>query len=183
MIKSPIRPWAALGLIVTAVVLLTAACGAKPTSSAFESPPQTPPVASPADSTVEAPTASVLVVLSLPTPTSRDLATVGGFLNRDDLGGASSPLADAQLYLAKVLRGESGTGLLAGFNEKNSPAARTDASGAFAFVSVPPETYALVVSTSIESFIIKTAQGKDFLFEAKGGEVLDLGQVHTDLPY
>jgi hypothetical protein len=73
--------------------------------------------------------------------------------------------------------------MVAGIDEENSPRATTDGNGVFVFTEVPPETYGLAVSTPIGVYLIKTEEGRDFLFTVKAGEVLDLGEVHTSLPY
>jgi hypothetical protein len=92
-------------------------------------------------------------------------------------------MAEAEIYLARVMRSTEGEGLVAGLDEKNSPAATTGADGAFVFVDVPPDTYGLAVKTPIGSFLITDEQGGDLLFEAKAGEALNVGIVRTDITY
>jgi hypothetical protein len=102
---------------------------------------------------------------------------------RDLAEGGTEPGADTKLQLARVIRSEDGTPLVASAGEKSSPTTVTGEDGAFVFTDVPSNTYALVVVTPIGSFMIKDEMGKDFLFDVASGEVLDLGKVHTDLPY
>jgi hypothetical protein len=92
-------------------------------------------------------------------------------------------MAEAQLYLARVMRSAEGEAFVAGLDEKSSPAAMTDADGAFVFVDVPPDSYGLAVATPIGSFLITDEQGRDLLFEAEAGEALNVGTVRTEITY
>lgn len=102
---------------------------------------------------------------------------------RDLADGGSEPGAETKLQLARVIRSEDGTPLVASAGEKSSPTTTTEEDGSFVFTDVPSNTYALVVVTPIGSFMIKDETGEDFLIEVKSGEVIDLESVHTDLPY
>jgi hypothetical protein len=102
---------------------------------------------------------------------------------RDLADGRSEPGASTKLQLARVIRDEDGTPLVASAGEKTSPTTVTGENGAFVFTEVPPDTYAIVVVTPIGSFMIEDDMGKDFLIDIESGGVLDLGEIHTDIPY
>jgi hypothetical protein len=165
-------------ILLFALIAMLAGCGGEP--APFESPLSTPlPEASP----VAPGTAPATGAPALPTPSSSDLATVGGILIVDQLEGVSLPRADAQLYLARVIRATTGEASLARFDEKTSPAATTDSNGAFVFTDVPPDTYGLAIWSPMGSALILTQEGEDLLFEVKAGDQMDLGEIHTDFPY
>lgn len=118
----------------------------------------------------------------LPTPSSAGVATVGGRLMRD-IGDHSEPMAGIKILLASVLRSKDGTPVVARASEETSPAAVTSENGVFIFTDVPPDTYGIAVVTPLGMFLIQDETGKDFLFAVQGGTVLDLGEIHTTLPY
>jgi hypothetical protein len=111
------------------------------------------------------------------------VATIGGVFMRKLGGGDSEASVDTKLQLARVIRSDDGTPLVASAGEKSAPLAVTDENGAFVFADVPVDTYALVVVTPIGAFMIKDEAGEDFLIDVGAGEVVDLGKVYTDLPY
>lgn len=176
------------------IVVLVATCSgflvgcgesATPTTE-MESPVSSAePQSTPSDSPLRTPTArpSTESLSALPTPAASDVATVGGVFMRDLADGRSEPSAGTKLQLARVIRDEDGTPLVASAGEKSSPTTVTGENGVFAFTDVPADTYALVVVTPIGSFMIKDEMGKDFLIDIEPGGVVDLGEVHTELPY
>ncbi|MEM4202697.1 MAG: hypothetical protein QXS54_01375 [Candidatus Methanomethylicaceae archaeon] len=126
---------------------------------------------------------SQILVSPLPTPSSVNAATIRGRLVRD-LAGHSEPIASTKILLASVIRSENGTPIVAVASEKTSLMAITDMSGVFIFTDVPIGMYSIVVVTPIGSFMIKDEKtGNDLLFAAQPGMVLDLGEIHTSLPY
>ncbi|MEM2676118.1 MAG: hypothetical protein QXT10_06470 [Candidatus Bathyarchaeia archaeon] len=125
---------------------------------------------------------SPIALSPLPTPSSSDVAIISGRLLRD-LGSHSEPMVGTKILLASVLRAEDGTPIMVGASEETSPAAITAENGAFIFTDVIPGTYGIVVVTPIGLFLIRDKMGKDFLFTVQPGAVLDLGEVHTTLPY
>lgn len=120
--------------------------------------------------------------LALPTPSSAEVATVGGILVRDLGNQGSEFMANATVYLASVIRSDDGTAMMAVVRE-TSPKAMTDENGIFIFTDVLPDTYGLAIATPIGSFLIQDETGGDFLFTVQAGEVLDLGEIRTTLPY
>lgn len=166
---------------VAAVALLTIAgawltgCGTSVTPTPVESIIATP------DETLAAispqPTPDPSLDSGLPTPTSSDVAVVGGVLVRDGYPG------DTKLQLARVIRSEDGTPLVASVGEKSSPTAVTDEHGRFAFTDVPPDTYGLVLVTPLGSVVFSDESGANLLFDVEAGEVLDIGEIHTDIAF
>jgi uncharacterized protein (DUF2141 family) len=110
------------------------------------------------------------------------MATVGGKLIRN-LASGSEPIADAKILLANVIRSEDGTPMMAAVSEETSPMAVTGRDGSFVFTNVAPDTYGIAVITPIGSFLIQDERGNDFLFTVQAGMILDLGEIHTNLPY
>jgi hypothetical protein len=178
-------------LLIATCSGLLAACGESTTpTTEMESPvstaePQSTPQSTPYESPMRTPTAmpSTESLSALPTPAGSDVATVGGVFMRDLADGRSEPSADTKLQLARVIRDEDGTPLMASAGEKSSPIAVTGEDGAFVFTDVPSDMYALVVITPIGSFMVRNETGEDFLIDVEPGGVLDLGEVHTELPY
>ena len=118
----------------------------------------------------------------LPTPSSAGLAVVGGRIMRV-VGNHSEPMVGTKILLASVLRSEDGAPIMAGASEETSPMAITLENGVFIFADIPPGTYGIAVVTPIGSFLIRDKMGNDFLFTVQPGAVLDLGEIHTTLPY
>jgi hypothetical protein len=159
--------------ILLALALLAGACRPTPGPGATAEPY---PVATSA-------AASAVPVSVAPTPSAPDKATITGrlLINPDN----PRPVAGALLYLAEIIREASGTPYLAGFERVNSPRTLTDAAGQFAFVDVAPEHYSLVLDRVREAFLLGNPDESpgDFIFEAKAGEVLDLGElIYRTLP-
>jgi len=166
-------------VLASALSILLGGCR-KPSTPAFESPLPTPSRVQIFVSPQSTPTSIPIPIL--PTPFSADVATVGGVLIRDFPGQGSEPMANATLYLARVIRSKDGTAMMA-VVEDTSPKAMTDKNGVFIFTGVPSNTYGIAISTPLGSFLIKNERGDDFLVVVQSGAILDLGEVHTDLPY
>jgi len=117
----------------------------------------------------------------IPTPASDD-AVITGYL----LQGISDPepLMNAILYLAEIVDSTDGRKALASFDRRSSPATQTDMNGKFIFTQVEPNEYALVLDRIYNSFLLQDPEaGGDFLFVAKAGEILNLGDlVYLSLP-
>ena len=117
----------------------------------------------------------------IPTPASDD-AVITGYL----LQGTSDPqpVMNAILYLATIVNSTDGRKALASFDRQSSPATQTDINGKFIFTQVEPNEYALVLDRISNSFLLQDPKaGGDFLFVAKSGEILSLGDlVYPSLP-
>jgi hypothetical protein len=120
---------------------------------------------------------------TLPTPSSSDVGVVGGVLLRDLESGESTAGAETTLQLGRVIRDDEGTPLAVSAGETSSPTTTTGENGDFVFTDVPPDTYGLVLVSPVGSFMIKDETGNDFLIDVESGQAVDLGEVHTDVPY
>ncbi len=165
---------AAVAILMIASAWLTG-CGASATPTPVESIIATPDEAQAAIS--PQPTPDPFLDSGLPTPASSDVAVVGGVLVRDGYPG------DTKLQLARVIRSEDGTPLIASAGDKTSPTTVTDEYGQFVFTDVPPDTYGLVLVTPLGSVLFRDDTGANLLFDVEAGEVLDIGEIHTDIAY
>lgn len=141
--------------------------------------PDPDPLQSPMVSPLQSPISPRVV---LPTPSSSEVATVGGVLMRDIEGQEIAPMSEAKVYLADVLRSESGDFLALAAGEE-SPTSISDETGTFVFTDVLSETYGLAIDTPLGTFLIHGAGGEDFLFTVRSDEVLNLGEIYVDFPY
>lgn len=123
-----------------------------------------------------------LSLVFLPTPSLPTIATVGGRLVRTH-NGIIEPIAETNIMLAPVIYSADGTPVLAAVDKETALMATTDKNGAFVFVDIPPGTYGIVIITPVGLFLLQEKNGNDFLFEVRGGTVLDLGEIQTRLPY
>lgn len=166
-------------VLVSACSILLVGCGGSSTP-VLESPLLTPDQGQTFVSPQPTPTSAALFIL--PTPSSVDMATIGGVLMRDLAGVDSEPIAGAVVQLARVIRSEDGTAMMA-VVEEAAPTTVADENGRFVFTDVPSKTYGLAISTPLGPFLVEDNTGDDLLFAAQGGAVLDLGEIRTPLPY
>jgi hypothetical protein len=135
-----------------------------------------------AEESLVSPQSTPLPLPTLPAPSSQDVAVVGGVLLRDTGVAESEPMVEATVQLARVIKSEDGTPMMAASGD-DSPTAETDENGQFVFIDVPSGTYGIVVVTPVGSFLLKEATGEDALFEVQEGKTVDVGEFRTDLPY
>lgn len=120
--------------------------------------------------------ASEPVVESTPAATpnltpSPGLGIVRGTLT---IGGALAQ--NETLYLAPiVLTGESMS--IAGLDTNTAPRTETDATGAFAFLDVPPGDYALAAVGPVGPVIVPGPDGDEVTTTVQAGETSDLGDI------
>jgi hypothetical protein len=172
----------AITVLMVMVTMLVSGCGESLEPTTVESVIGTPAQEQSATSPLSTPTAAPPSRAALPTPSSSDVAVVGGILLRD-MDGDSTRSAETKLQLARVIRSDDGTPLAASAGDKSSPTAVTDQYGIFVFADVPSDTYGLVLVSPLGSFMIQDETGADFLIDVEPGQVLDLGEIHTDIPY
>jgi len=80
------------------------------------------------------------------------------------------------LYLAPiVVTGESMS--VAGLDTNTAPRTETDATGAFAFLDVPPGEYALALVGPIGPVIVPGPDGDEITVVVQAGEISDLGAI------
>ena len=112
-----------------------------------------------------------------PDPTK---GSASGILMLENNQGASS-VANAILYLAETLRGDSGEESLAAFDRVRSPRTQTDDQGRFVFMNVQPGKYGLVLDTVVNSYLLLwPGEQEAILIEISKGETVDLGTLTFD---
>ena len=111
-----------------------------------------------------------------PKPPPSASVVIGRVINKD----SKAPLPGQILRLGEVVREAGGDAfvLSLGF----SPAAIADENGYFIFQDVPPMEYVISVGNPDSVYeIIASQDGKAKVYEAKGGEVLDVGTLEVGL--
>ena len=165
--------------LIAGLAVGPAACAVRPTGPT--------PSASPLQSPLVAPTAGPMVFPTpiLPTPLSKDTATVGGVILREMDGRPLQGLTSGSLFLGKVYRDSNGRPVMAGLDSGKAPKTVATDSGQFIFKQVPVGTYALMFdSPGGGTVALKDPKtGDDLLIEIKGGEVINLGELRYSLPF
>ena len=88
------------------------------------------------------------------------------------------------LYLAKMLESSSEGMSVAALDATTDPRVTTDAAGEFAFVNVPPESYALALLVPTGPALITDAETeKEVIFSVEAGETVDLGPVYVQISF
>jgi hypothetical protein len=88
------------------------------------------------------------------------------------------------IYLGELspLEGAPGSHIIT-MLPSSSPSTTTDKNGYFAFLDVEPDTYALVIWTPGNSWVVTDPEtGLDILVTVEAGAITDLGEVAIDLP-
>jgi len=157
-------------LLVTILLLLainTVAC-AQPTPRPIVSPIS--PVASPV---VAAPTNPPVFVV----PTSRpNTSTVVGRLIVQD---SKAPMVGRDVYLAAITDASDGK-FSAGALRQDSPAAVTDNDGRFAFASVQPGRYGLILEAVTDTVLLSDlTTGKPIVVTISADKTVDLGTIEV----
>jgi hypothetical protein len=154
---------------VILVVLVTVLTGCSPIPSVATS--HGPVVSAPAMKTV------------IPTPNSAKVATVAGTLIREDKDGKRNPYGQATLFLGQVLTDKAGKPFAVAMDEAVATKATTTSSGQFIFTNVAPAEYGLILRTPVGNFKLNKMDGSELLIRAEAGQVVDLGDLLTDIPY
>ncbi|MBN1953483.1 MAG: hypothetical protein JW900_00410 [Anaerolineae bacterium] len=161
--------------------LVLAGCGPSPVTP--DSPLPTPGAGT--DQLPESPLPTPVPPVAedeFPTPSSPDLAVVTGVIMRDVYGEASDPLSGYTVYLGRVLYSDTGHPALVSVGD-SSPRAVVAANGRFLFLDVLPDIYGLAIGTPLGEILYEPPEGGDFIFTLEPGQVLDLGELHTEIPY
>jgi hypothetical protein len=106
---------------------------------------------------------------------------VGGVLIREVSGYGFKPLVPASISLGEVLLTSDGRPAFVRAAD-NSPKAELFPTGIFIFRDVLPGEYGIMVDVGYTIFPIREADGTPRLITIQAGDVLDLGQVITELP-
>lgn len=171
-------------IIWTLLILLVAGsfgCSEEPTPERMTESPlaTTSPLPTPTRSLTEA--SSPSEPTSIPTPTSSKGAITGRFVDYQ----SGEPGPEIVLYLGELspvdLDGEETH--IVSMNPDSSPSAATDKGGYFAFQEVEPGTYAIVMWTPGNSWVVSDPDTNlDILVTVEAGEITDLGEIETNLP-
>ena len=124
---------------------------------------------------------SAAQVPEVPAPSSDEVGVVTGHL----LGGDPPlPVEWGILYLGSVTTAEDGSPIMVSTDKAAAPSTVVQAAGQFAFTDVPPGPYALVLDLIASTIILRDPiDGQDLLFEVRGGEITDLGDlIYSDMP-
>lgn len=114
-------------------------------------------------------------------PADAETATVGGVLIERVTDQGFVPLMPLELMLGTVVEMESGEPAFIR-SSSDAPKAELFPTGIFVFRNIPPGTHALVIELGFTQYVVETDEGEPFLFDVEAGEVLDLGQVITEIP-
>jgi hypothetical protein len=97
---------------------------------------------------------------------------------------APQPVKEAIVYLGELVSSGGTTPMAASVDRSRSPRTATDLAGRFQFINVPPGRYVLILDRIYGSYMLNDPKnGGDLIFEAKPGQVLDLGNlVYAALP-
>ncbi len=158
-----------IGVLPILMVVLSG-CGAKPTP--FESPVYVSPLA--------VSTEEVATPTPLPSPPPDKGIITGRFV--DYLSG--EPAAEMVVYLGELspLEGDPGSHIIV-MLPSSSPSTTTDKNGYFVFYDVEPDTYAMVIWTPGNSWVVADPEtGLDILVTVEPGAITDLGELAIDLP-
>lgn len=161
-------------VLIVGLFALASGCSQEKRDDDTDSSPLPPAPSSPLlVPTVEPAT---LAPAALPQPPS-GLATVGGkfVLHLDE-----SPIVGATTYLGVVDQTE-GDFSVARLDITTAPQAMTDEEGRFVFTDIPPGRYALIYEMPLDTYLARTPEGDDVVFEVGPDEIKDLGTILTPL--
>jgi len=97
-------------------------------------------------------------------------------------GSTKRPVADACLYLAKMLPGSNDA--VAAVDRVSSPRTYTDGTGEFVFHNVDPDRYGLVLDTIVNQYLLLApSDGGPMVIVVEAGKEANLGKlVYDELP-
>lgn len=120
-----------------------------------------------------------------PTPIAAPSSGKGAITGRFVDFESGEPAARMLIYLGELspvsLEGEETH--IVSMNPDSSPTTETDEQGCFAFQDVEPDTYAIVMWTPRNSWVVSNPDtDKDILITVEANEITALGEIETDLP-
>ncbi len=115
----------------------------------------------------------------LPAATASN-GVVGGVLIQEIEDVGFIPLEPIRLILGEVLYTDTGQQAYVRAND-DSKQAELFATGVFVFSDVPAGEYGLIVDLGFKQFIVKDELDVPKIFSINEGDVIDLGQVITDI--
>ena len=92
------------------------------------------------------------------------------------------PIAHINLYLAELLKSDAGENVAYAFVRDQAPHALTNEKGEFAFVNVPPNTYALIYDLATKSvLLLDPADNTQIKVLVEAGKSIDFGELKYDV--
>ncbi len=170
------------GILIVAVSGLLAACSPTTPASPESGVASTQPVAEDQPQATE-PAAEPAETVP---PTPEGTISVTGVMARQRSDGSGEiAYAGIRLFLGTLIYSEDGKTTLARVNQLESPHARTDENGRFAFYNIPAGTYILAVLVPPNNLVKLNHPdtGEQMLIEVSEGETVDMGKMYYDLPF
>jgi hypothetical protein len=130
----------------------------------------------------EALAVTIVPQLTVPAPTSGQVAVVTGKIFRRDKDSTENKTFPADLYLGKILSSTQGEEGLVELDPTTAPRAQVDAQGTFVFIDVPPGKYGLFLNTPGGALLLnQPTDGSALVVDASGGQTIDLGELSYEL--
>lgn len=102
-------------------------------------------------------------------------AVIGRLLLND------SPVKNATLYLAEVIKDASGRDIIAGLDRAKSPTTDSDNQGKFAFINVKTGRYAVILDVITNQYLMNyPSNEKPIIIQVDSGTEVDLGDLDYD---
>jgi len=170
-------------------ITATLVSAATNTPNAPQSPLTTSPLATPTPAPKSADAGSTTQAMSpdyqartLPKPEKGQAVLAGRVLAQfGDKPGFESVITSA-VYLAPVIYEKDGTPSVASLDSQYDPSSSTDPEGYFLFENVKPGQYGFVIYYGVTHYLIRDDAGVQVLITLEADQVLDLGEMHTNLP-
>lgn len=171
------------------VATATSVSAATNTPTAPQSPLTTSPLATPtpqpksadADNTAQAMSPDYQAH-TLPKPKKGQAVLAGRVLAQFGDKPDLEPVILSAVYLAPVMREENGAPSVASLDSQYDPSSSTDPNGYFLFENVKPGQYGFVIYYGVTHYLIRDGAGAQVLITLEADQVLDLGEMHTNLP-
>lgn len=169
-----------IGILIVALAGLLGACSPTAPANPEGTGANTQPVEE------SQPTAAEPAEAVAATPTPEGTVSVTGIVarKRSD-GNGEIAYSGIRLFLGTLIYSEDGKTALARVNQLESPHARTDENGRFAFYDIPAGTYILAVLVPPNNLVKLNhpETGDQMLIELEEGATIDLGKLYYDLPF
>lgn len=163
--------------VVLLLTLLLVGCGAESTATpVFESPlVKDSPLPTPKE-----PKPTEFVPMPIPMPSADRGAIVGRFVDFESGEPARTVMP---VFLGDLSALSPGDSFVVTMLPTRSPRTEVDAQGYFAFQDVEPGTYAMILWTPMNTWVISDPETEEaILVTVNAGEITDLGEVTIDLP-
>ena len=165
-------------VLFLALIMGVSACGAAPTSEGALESPLASPITAVTVTAERARVAERATPTALPSPQPDKGTVVGQFVEHN----SGEPVAERVIYLGELspLKTQDGgtDSHYVMMVPSTSPSATTDPDGYFAFIDVEPSTYAIVLWTPVNSWVLTDQETQeDVLVPISAGETIDLGTI------